>query len=368
MDKDAQASLRGVILKRLVSSRLLQLEASEQKLADSPAFKREIDGFRKSLLYRRYMDELRSSVKMNKENLKQLMLDYKNNPDALTAARSSNITKRYRALRVLTIQHLRDTYNVRTFEDRIKPGITADTILLQGRNIGITYGDLIEGHDLAMPPDASWVKERLYQQAEVELVAAAATSIDVSGQVNNYKKERLPSLLRVQLGKKWIKNDQTLQDFYQAHPEIGSVATSWHIGQIVVASKKEAARLRNAIVKGASLFKMAGQYSIDPYGKSVNGDMGWLRKGSAHPDIEKAINSLRDGDISEVIKTPRGFHLITVLDKREGEKMPFASITDKIRQVFMDVKMARYLKELQNKHKVVWKLLGQKNTGPNDKI
>jgi parvulin-like peptidyl-prolyl isomerase len=369
MDKDAQASLRGVVLKRLVSSRLLQLEAVEQKLADSPAFKRDIDGFRKSLLYRRYMDELRNSVKMSRESLKQLMLDYKDNPDALTAARSTNITKRYRALRVLAIQHLRDSYNVRTFEDRIKPGITDDTILLQGRNIGITYGDLIGGLDLATPPDANWVKERLYQQAEVELVAdATAASIDVSGQVHNYKKERLPGLLRAQLGKKWIKNDLTLRDYYKAHPEIGTVATRWHIGQIVVATKDEATRLRNAIVKGASLFKMAGQYSIDPYGKSVNGDMGWLRAGKAHPDIEKAISQLKDGDVSEIIKTPRGFHLIIVLDKREGRKMSFASITDKIRQVFMDVKMAGYLKELQNKHKVVWKLLGQKNTGPNDKI
>ena len=371
MGRDEQASLRGVILKRLVSSRLLELEAKAQKLAQSPAFKHDMSGFRKSLLYKKYMDGLRESVQMSKEDLKQMMLEYKNNPDAVTAARSSAVTQRYRALRVLAIQHMRQTYNVRTFEERIKPGITNDTILLQGRNIGLTYGDVIEGHNLDTPPPASWVKERLYQQAEVELVASAASEfdIDVSKQLASYKKERLPGLLRARLVKKWLAGnpDETLSSFYKAHPEVGSVASRWHIGQLVVATKKEADRLRNAIVEGASLFKMAGQFSIDPYGKSRNGDMGWLRKGKAHPSIEKAIESLKEGNVSEVIKTSRGFHLITVLDKRDGEQMRFAAIKDKIHQAFIETKMAEYLIDLQKKYKVVWKILGDKKAPANDK-
>jgi peptidyl-prolyl cis-trans isomerase C len=370
MSRDAQASLRGVILKRLVSSHLLLLDATDQNIAQSPAFRRDIDSFRKSLLYRRYMDRLRESVKMSKGRLRQLMLEYKDTPDALTAARATSLTQRYRALRVLAIQHLRDTYNVRTFEDRIKPGISPDTILLQGRNIGLTYGDLIEGYSLDTPPDSNWIRERLYQQAEVELVAdaAIAAKIDVSKQVESYKKERLPALLRTRLQKEWIKNEQTLRDFYKTHPEIGSVATRWHIGQLVLAKKEEAERLRHAIVKGASLFKMAGQYSIDPYGKSHNGDMGWLRRGHAHPDIEKAIEHLKDGDVSKVIETPKGFHIIVVLDKREGEQMPFSSIKDKIKQDFIDVKTAEYLKKLQKKYKVVWKFLQSEKIPANDRI
>ena len=368
MDKDAQASLRGVLLKRLVSSRLLLLEARKQKLANTPAFQQDLVDFRKSLLYRRYMDQLRESVKISKSDLKKLMLAYKGQPDALTAARSTNVTQRYRLLRVLAIQHLRDTQNVKTFEERIKPGIRPETILLQGRNIRITYGDLTRGDDLSSPPSKNLIKGRLYQQAEVELVAnAAATEIDVARQVQFYQTERLPTLLRDQLERQWLKPDRVLNKHYKAHPEIGSVATRWHIGQLVIGTRNEAERLRNAIAKGASLFKMAGQYSIDPFGKSVNGDMGWLRKGVAHPDIEKAIKDLKEGDVSAVIKTPLGFHLVTVLDKRQSEQLPFVAIKDKVHQNFIEMKMTAYLKVLQKEYTVVWKILQSSKTGSNGK-
>ncbi len=370
MNDNAQAALRGVILKRLVTSRLLYLEAKKRKLAENPAIKKDLERFRKSLLYRRFMDRLRRNALPDPATVDRLKRRYKDNPDALAAARAAARARKYRALRVLTIQNLRDRFKVRTFEERIKPGMTPDTILLQGRNIGITYGDLIRGYNLATPPDADWIKERLYQQAEVELAAAGARELklDVSTRIRNYRNERLPALLRTRLAKKWIPDQQVLRDYYKAHPEIGTVATRWHIGQVVVATRAEAERLRKAIVKGGSLFRIAGRYSIDPYGKAKNGDMGWLRAGSAFPDIEKAIARLKNGEVSPVIKTPRGYHIVTVIDRRQGRRMPFDAIADKVRQAYLDFKMTGYLNELQKKYKIVWKLLAKTDKGSNEKI
>ncbi len=369
MSRDEQASLRGVILKRMVASRLLKLDAEDKKLANSKAFKSDIVRFRKSLLYKHYMYALRDSVTLSKKSLKDLFLEFKNKPDALVAARAVRLTQRYRAVRVLAIQHLRERYKIRTFEERIKPGMRRTTILLQGNNIGITYGDLLAGYDLHTPPNANWIKERLYQQAEVELVAndALKQGIDVERQVENYKRERLPALLRKQLEKKWIKSDHTLKDYYKRHPKIGTIAPRWHIGQLVVATKAEALRLRNAMVNGASLFKMAGRYSIDPYGRAKNGDMGWLRKNKGHPAILKAIKNLKEGEFSPIIKTSKGYHIVTVLDKRESKRLAYNSIVDKVRQTFVDEKMVDYLKKLQKKYKVVWKILQQRKVSNYDK-
>ncbi|MCF6199747.1 MAG: peptidylprolyl isomerase [Hyphomicrobiaceae bacterium] len=369
MNRNEQASLRGVILKRMVASRLLKLDAEDKKIANDKAFQSDIERFRKSLLYKRYMYGLRDSVTLTKDSLKQLMQEFRNKPDALAAARASSLTQRYRTVRVLAIQHLRETYKVRTFEERIRRGMPRNTILLQGNNIGITYGDLLEGYDLRAAPDANWIKERLYQQAEVELVAddALRQGIDVTRQVDNYKRERLPAVLRAQLEKKWINTDHTLKDYYDNHPQIGTIAPRWHIGQLVVATKPEAERLRNAMVNGASLFKMAGRYSIDPYGRAKNGDMGWLRKNKGHPAIIKAIKNLQEGQFSPIVKTSKGYHIITVLDKRESKRLPYNTIIDKVRQTFIDEKMAEYLKDLQKKYKVVWKVIEQRRFTKNDK-
>jgi len=369
MSRDEQASLRGVILKRMVASRLLKLDAEEKNIADNKAFQSDIARFRKSLLYKRYMYGLRDSVTLTKDSLKQLMQEFKDKPDALAAASATSLTQRYRAVRVLAIQHLRESYKVRTFEERIKRGMPRTTILLQGNNIDITYGDLLEGYDLRTAPDVNWIKERLYQQAEVELVAndALRQGIDVTRQVDNYKRERLPAMLRTQLEKKWISTDHTLKDYYNTHPQIGVIAPRWHIGQLVVATKAEAERLRNAMVNGASLFKMAGRYSIDPYGRAKNGDMGWLRKNKGHPALLKAIENLQEGQFSPVVKTSKGYHIITVLDKRESKRLAYNTIIDKVRQTFIDEKMIEYLKILQRKYKVVWKVLQQRGFPKNDK-
>jgi len=369
MNRDEQASLRGVILKRMVAARLLKQDAEDKNLADSKAFKTDVARFRKSLLYKHYMYALRDSVTLSKQSLTELMREFKNKPDSLVAARAARLTQRYRAVRVLAIQHLRERYKVRTFEERIKRGMRRETILLQGNNIGITYGDLLEGYELRAAPDTNWIKERLYQQAEVELVAdeALKQGIDVERQVENYKRERLPALLREQLEKEWIKSDRTLKNYYNTHPQIGAIAPRWHIGQLVVATNAEASRLRNAMVNGASLFKMAGRYSIDPYGRAKKGDMGWLRKNKGHPAILKAIENLKEGEFSPIVKTVKGYHIVTVLDKRESKRLAYNSIVDKVRQTFVDEKMVEYLKILQKKYKVVWKILQQRKFSKYDK-
>ena len=59
-----------------------------------------------------------------------------------------------------------------------------------------------------------------------------------------------------------------------------------HVGQLVVATRQEAEALRMRILKGESLFTLAGQYSIDPAGRKQNGDMGWIVDGRGLPEID----------------------------------------------------------------------------------
>ena len=124
MDRDKQASLRGLILKRLVGSRLLHIEAETLGLEKKPAFKRDLTGFTNGLLFHQFLNMLRETVKLPVKTLKEMRLIYKGQPDAYTAAKSAKISERYRSLRVETVKYLQDRYHIVLHQDQLKAGIT----------------------------------------------------------------------------------------------------------------------------------------------------------------------------------------------------------------------------------------------------
>ena len=366
LDEDDQAALRGDLLKRLVKQRLLYLEAVRLDLGKTPEFQKELEAFRLSLLYRHYMDRLRERITIPPEELAVLKQAHEGDPDGLAAAKSAYVVDRYRAARLLTLQTLREKQGVRIHEERITSGLARDTSLLEGKGIRITYGDLLEGkQDLPEKPSPEWIREHLYERAELLLIAGAAEAegVDVGNRVASYREERLPALLLQQMEAQWIPGEEVLQEYFQAHPELGQVLERRHIGQLVLATRGEAQAMRQRILAGESLFVLAGKHSIDPYGRERNGDMGWVVEGSGMPEIERAIADLRDDEVSAVVETARGFHLVTILERKPGGQRPFDSVRDKIRQEVIAQASAPYFKELENRYKVEWKVLQAQRVG-----
>ncbi|RLJ16262.1 hypothetical protein DJ031_18590 [bacterium endosymbiont of Escarpia laminata] len=100
--------------------------------------------------------------------------------------------------------------------------------------------------------------------------------------------------------------------------------------------------------------------SVDPYGKQMRGDMGWVKEGSGHPDSEKAVSGLEDNQLSEIVQTPAGFHLVMIIERRPSLKRSFVSMPDKVAQSLITEKSAEYISELSERYKVVWNLIGER--------
>ena len=363
MDESDQAALRGDLLQRLVASRLLKLEAKAQKLDETEEFRKDVKNFELGLLYKFYIDKLREKVVIPAEELKRMKIAYAGNADALAAAKSAYISNRYRQLRKLTIQTLRDSYHVKLFEDRLEGDLKPDTVLLTGDDgIKISYGDLVEGVAVTGKPSREWLEDRLYRRAELLLMAKAAKKegVDIADKLEGYREERLPALLIERKQKEWVGDEKALKAYLEKHPGLAVIPERRHIGQIVLKTRKEAETLRKKILAGESLFTLAGKYSIDPYGRQHNGDMGWIKENTGLPVIEKAIADLEDNQVSEVIETPKGFHLVTILERRPGGKRSFAAIRDKIAQALFDEKLVEYINSLGEKYKVVWNVVREK--------
>jgi peptidyl-prolyl cis-trans isomerase C len=245
------------------------------------------------------------------------------------------------------------------FEERIKPGIKAETVLMEGSSFRISYGDIVDVREHPVLPNPEWVKEQLYNRGEMLLAAKAAEKegIDVSGKLEQYQSERLPSVMMEAKAKEWIPDEKTMRDWFDKHPEVARIPERRHVGQLVAATRQEAEALRTRILKGESLFTLAGQYSIDPAGRKQNGDMGWIVEGRGMPELDNALAKLGDNQVSDVIETKVGFHLLTILEHQAKGQKTYAEVSDRVRQMIINEKLPPYLGELERSYPVSWKVI-----------
>jgi peptidyl-prolyl cis-trans isomerase C len=96
-----------------------------------------------------------------------------------------------------------------------------------------------------------------------------------------------------------------------------------HVGQILVDSRQRADELRALLEAGADFGQLAVEYSQDPSTRVNGGDLGWVPRGVLnYPAIEEVAFTLPPGQISEVIETELGYHLIEVLAREMRPPSP----------------------------------------------
>src|ERR1700740_1549155 len=132
-----------------------------------------------------------------------------------------------------------------------------------------------------------------------------------------------------------VQYQQNIQQFQvpnRVHAEHILLMTVGKTDAEVTEIKKKAEDiLAQAKKKGANFEDLAKKYSEDPGSKAKGGDLGWLVQGRAVPEFEKAAFSLNKGEISDLIKTQYGFHIIKVLDKETAHTKTFDEVKDTLR-------------------------------------
>ena len=91
------------------------------------------------------------------------------------------------------------------------------------------------------------------------------------------------------------------------------MANKVHCAHILVEKLSLAQELKTKIAKGESFANLAKQYSID-VSKKRGGDLGYFSRGMMVPEFEKAAFSLEKSQVSDIIKTQFGYHIIKRLD------------------------------------------------------
>jgi len=83
-------------------------------------------------------------------------------------------------------------------------------------------------------------------------------------------------------------------------------------------ARRRLADLRERIVNGGDFAEFARLHSEDSTA-SKGGDLDWVYKGDTVPEFERAMDELKPGEISQPVKSPFGYHLIQVLERRVAD-------------------------------------------------
>uniref|UniRef100_A0A831XMY3 Peptidylprolyl isomerase n=1 Tax=Geobacter metallireducens TaxID=28232 RepID=A0A831XMY3_GEOME len=123
--------------------------------------------------------------------------------------------------------------------------------------------------------------------------------------------------------------------------------------------KKKAREKAEALLKqlkgGADFAELAKKESSCP-SSAQGGDLGFFGKGQMVPEFEKASFALKPGEVSDVVETQFGYHIIKLAEKKDAETVPFQEAKARITQFLTQQKVQKgigdYVEELKKKGKV----------------
>ena len=80
---------------------------------------------------------------------------------------------------------------------------------------------------------------------------------------------------------------------------------------------------KKRIEEGEDFAFLASLYSDDPGSAKVGGDLGFVKKGKLVPKFESVAFRLQEGELSEIVETKFGFHLIQMVKRRGQHSLMF---------------------------------------------
>lgn len=132
---------------------------------------------------------------------------------------------------------------------------------------------------------------------------------------------------------------------------------------IVVETEKDAAealaRVKAKKKKDREEFEeVAIEVSISPEGPG-GGDLGFFGRGDMPPEFEEVVFDMKKGGVSDVVKTPYGYHIFKVEEKRKGRKLKFEDvkeeITERLRGVVADKEFHEWIESFKGEVDIVVK-------------
>lgn len=166
-------------------------------------------------------------------------------------------------------------------------------------------------------------KKQIQQQVEI-----AKERILAEAQLEQVETDVLPKSAAI---------DKQIQTIYRAEPQRFMLPEEAHVRHILIAGQDEAARSKAEKIladlhAGADFEQLAREHSQDTGTAPKGGDLGFFSKGKMVPAFEQAAFGLKKtGELSPVVQTPFGFHIIRLEGRKPATVKPFDEVKDQLR-------------------------------------
>lgn len=147
-------------------------------------------------------------------------------------------------------------------------------------------------------------------------------------------------------------DESDIMDMYEKHPEKmirrGRVRTSHILAKLTEGQDEQQAlekiRELQKQVTPDNFADLARLHSDCP-SSTAGGDLGWFRRGDMVKEFEDVAFALDVGDISDIVKTQFGFHLVYLLEREEDARLTFDEARPQIISILKEQKSAGYLQD-----------------------
>ena len=151
------------------------------------------------------------------------------------------------------------------------------------------------------------------------------------------KKILTAKLIEDEIEKKIKVDEAEVKDYYQNHKDGFMIPTKYRASHILVKTEEKAAEILASLSNGSDFAKLAESESIDITNRR-GGDVGYFTEGQLIPEFEKACTKLEVGQVSPIVKTPFGYHIIKLTDKKEARVKDFEEVKGKIKEEIKGLK------------------------------
>lgn len=145
--------------------------------------------------------------------------------------------------------------------------------------------------------------------------------------------------------------DEVWRAYYTSHPDEFRAPGQVHARHIVVATRAEADQMAAQLKAGADFAATAAEKNVDATAAS-GGDLGLVRQGLMVQPFDQALFALRAGEVSGVVQTATGFHIIKAESVEPGAVAPFSTVKDRIRQRLIERRVAEARDQLGRRYPV----------------
>lgn len=170
-----------------------------------------------------------------------------------------------------------------------------------------------------------------------------------SGITRNELKEFIKKRLLAAKAKKQVVTDKAaisdgeLKDYYEKNKGSFKRPVEFRASHILIgvdpAASKEEREKRLKLAKdilakvrsGEDFAKLAMRYSTDQGSAPIGGDLGTFHKGMAEEAFEKAVLSLKVGEISDIVETLYGYHIIMLTGMKPEAQLTFDEVKSEVR-------------------------------------